>query len=650
MNILIPHSWLADRLRTTATPEQFATQMSLTSVSIERIEKIGDDSVFDIEVTTNRPDLMSIDGIAREASAVLPQAGFSASYLPHHLPKPSKTVEKNDSLTIMYNNSLVNRIMAVVIDVNLHDTPDLIRERLEKTGIRSINNIVDVTNYIMREVGHPTHAFDYDKLETHTLHIRESKRGERLKTLDGKTYELPGGDIIADNGKGEIVDLLGIMGAENIAITPDTKRIVLFINNTNRHRIRKTSMSLGIRSEAAVLNEKGIDPELTLPTLLRGIELYKEIADGRVVGEIIDIYPDPIKVKKVSITKEKIDEVIGVEIKDAVVKDILTNLGFTVNQKGSNFDITIPSTRVDDVDIPEDIIEEVARVYGYSKIPNILPMLSHQAYYHQDENEFFWITKLKEAFRFWGFNEIYTYSMVSEAHFEGPIDKAVGLKNPLTEDHAFLRNTITPSMLEVVRLNKNRESLKLFEIANVYIKQSKGLPQEVLHLASIIKHQEVTFYEIKGVVEQVFTVLGISEYGFKKRTDGMEGALITFNEAAIGNIEMDEETASFEIDIQELVKSATSHKKYNEPTKFPPAIEDVRIEVSPHYTFKEISDVISSQDERVRDVQLLDVYESKKTFRIIFLDRTQNLTAEEITPMREKIYKALEKEFKAKIG
>ncbi len=650
MNILIPNSWLQDHLKTNATPEEFAREMSLTSVSIERIEKVGDDSVFDIEITTNRPDLMSIQGIAKEASAILPQAGFNAKYIPHEYSKTLKTVEKNDLLTISYDKSFINRIMAVVIDVNLHDSLDIIRDRLEKTGIRSINNIVDVTNYIMRELGHPTHAFDYDKLQTHTLNIRESKKGEKLTTLDGKEYILPGGDIIADNGKGEIVDLLGIMGTDNIAITTDTKRIVLFINNSDRHKIRKTSMALGIRSEAAVLNEKGVDPELAFPTLLRGVELYKEIANGNVVGEIIDIYPNPLKTKRVNIEKEKINSVIGVEIKDVVIKDILTNLGFGVSQKNNSFEITVPSTRVADIDIPEDIIEEVARVYGYTKIPNLLPTLPQQAYYHQDKNEFYWISKLKDAFQFWGFNEVYTYSMVAEELFDGPISNAVKLKNPLTEDRTYLRNTITPSILEVVRINKNREFLKLFEIANVYVKQAKGLPNEVLHLAGVIKHSNITFYEIKGIVEQIFYILGIDSYSFKKRTDGLNGAFIVYDKTHIGGIEIEDGEATFEIDIQELIKNATTHKKYSEPTKFPPAIEDVRIEVSQHYTFKEIADIISSQDDRIKDVSLLDVYQNKKTFRVIFMDRTKNLTAEDITPMRERIYKALESNFKAKIG
>jgi phenylalanyl-tRNA synthetase beta chain len=175
MNILIPNSWLSDYLETNATPQQFADAMSLTSVSIERIEKVGDDFVYDIEVTTNRPDLMSIVGIAREASAVLPQQGFTAKFKPHtvdHTP----TTSKSDMLTISSDPTLINRIMAVVLEIDLHASPEYISDRLTKTGIRSINNAVDVTNYIMREIGHPSHVFDYDRLNDHTLNIRRSKK------------------------------------------------------------------------------------------------------------------------------------------------------------------------------------------------------------------------------------------------------------------------------------------------------------------------------------------------------------------------------------------------------------------------------------------------------------------------------------------
>lgn len=648
MNILIPNSWLKDYLETNATPKEFADAMSLTSVSIERMEKVDDDIVFDIEVTTNRPDLMSIEGIALEASAVLPEQGYKAVFKPHKI-SIIKTVEKSPLLKIENDKELVNRIVAVVMDINLKKSPEKISKRLEKTGIRSINNVVDVTNYIMREIGHPAHVFDYDRLLNHTLIIRKSKNGEKIKTLDEKVYELPGNDIVADNGTGEIVDLLGIMGTANSVVTDNTKRIVLFLDNNNPHLLRKTSMSLGIRTEAAVLNEKGIDPELMMPAIMRGIELYKEIADGKVVSDIIDIYPNKPKEKTITVAKDKIDSVIGVEISEETIISVLKHLGFAVIKTKNEFVVKVPSTRLNDIEIEEDIIEEVARVYGYHKIPNVLSIFPKQTYYHQDKNEFYWIQKIKEAFKFWGFNETYTYSMVSEEFFDGPIEQAVKLKNPLTEDRVYLRNSLIPSILEVIETNKNRNNLKLFEVANVYIKKTNGLPDEILHLAGVIKGNSKTFYDIKGVLEQLFKILGVEKFSFSKKEDGIDGAICKINGKNVGTIEIGEEV-SFELDLAEILNYATTEKKYMEPSKFPESIEDVRVQIPPHYTFHEIENEIEKIDERVKNVSLLDVYENKKTFRITYLDRTKNLTNEELTKIREKIYKILETKFKATIG
>lgn len=648
MNILIPNSWLKDYLETNATPQEFASAMSLTSVSIERMEKTEDDIVFDIEVTTNRPDLMSIEGIAREASAVLPEQGFKAVFKPRKL-MPTKTVDKSPLLKIENDKELVNRIVAVVMDVKLEKSPEKISSLLEKTGIRSINNIVDVTNYMMREIGHPAHVFDYDRLLNHTLIIRKSKKGEKIKTLDEKEYILQGNDIVADNGTGEIVDLLGIMGTANSVVTDDTKRIVLFLDNNNPHLLRKTSMGLGIRTEAAVLNEKGVDPELMLPAILRGIELYKEIANGKLVSDIIDIYPNKPKEKTVTVSKEKIDSVIGVEISEETIMSILKHLGFTISKTKNEFVVKIPSSRANDIEIEEDIVEEVARVYGYHKIPNLLPIFSEQSFYHQEKNEFYWIQKIKDAFKFWGFNETYTYSMVSEEFFDGPIEEALKLKNPLSEDRVYLRNSLVPSILEVVETNKNRNDLKLFEVANVYIKKNNSLPDEILHLAGVIRGNSATFYDVKGVLEQLFKVLGIEKYSFSKKEDGIEGAICKINGKNVGTIEVEEEIA-FELDLSEILKHAKLNKKYIEPSKFPESIEDVRVVISPHYTFHEIESEIEKIDERVKNVSLLDVYENKKTFRITYLDRTKNLTNEEITKIREKVYKILETKFKATIG
>lgn len=648
MNILIPNSWLKDYLETNATPQQFADAMSLTSVSIERIEKVDDDYVYDIEVTTNRPDLMSVIGIAREASAVLPQQGFKAKFTPGKVDYDNAIVAKSDMLNIVNDPALVNRIMAVVLDIDLKPSPEFISKRLERTGIRSINNAVDTTNYIMREIGHPSHVFDYDRIYNHTLIIRKSKKGEKIITLDDKEYILPGGDIVADDGTGQIIDLLGIMGTANSVVTPDTKRVVLFLDNNNPYLLRKTSMSLGIRTEAAILNEKGINPDIMLPTLVTGVEILKKYANAKVVSPIIDIYPNKVKPKTIKITKEKIDSVIGIDIPEKTIVEILESLGFGVVVKEGEFTIEVFTSRINDIDIPEDIIEEVARVYGYHKIPNELPPAKKQTYYHEEKDEFYWTQKIKEAFAFWGFNEIYTYSLVSEALFDGPIENALKLKNPLTEERAYLRKSLLPGLIEVSDQSK-RDNVKLFEISNVYIKKGKSLPSEIQHLAVLIKSANKEFYFCKGIVEAVGKILGIKKLDFEKREESIRGANVIVDGKAIGYVEENEETV-IELDFSYLLSKASLSKKYIEPPKFPPIIEDVRVEIAPHYNFSKIEKAIKEVSELIADVSLLDIYKNKKTFRIIFQSRTQNLTNEDIAPVREDIYKTLKTKFKAVIG
>src|SRR3989344_5570725 len=272
MNIKILDSWLREFVDTRAKPKDLAEMLSLTSVSIEKIEEVAKDFNYDIEVTTNRPDLMSVTGIAKEAAAVLPEFGILARYNPLKLNKPIPATKK-EPISITSDPKLVNRILAVVMEVDLKPSPLLIRNRLEATDIRSLNNIVDVTNYVMRTIGHPAHVFDYDRIEDSKLLIRESKKGETIVTLDGKTHVLFGGDIVAEDGSGKIVDLLGIMGLENSVVGDNTKRILYFLDNNDPHRIRKTSMEQEIRTDAAQLNEKGLDPELMHDAFIYGIQI-----------------------------------------------------------------------------------------------------------------------------------------------------------------------------------------------------------------------------------------------------------------------------------------------------------------------------------------------------------------------------------------
>lgn len=652
MNIKILDSWLREHIKTKATPEKIAEILSLTSVSVERIDKIDNDFVYDIEVTTNRPDVMSVIGLARETAASLQQSGIDATYIPY-LPKTTTEKVKNTAKIIIKNDpKLVNRICAVIMEVDIKTSPEIITKRLEASGIRSLNNLIDITNYVMLEIGHPTHVFDYDRLLNHTLIIRESKKGEKITTLDQKTHTLLGGDIVADNGQGEIIDLLGIMGTANSVVTDNTKRILFFIDNNDPVRIRKTSMSLGIRTDAAVINEKNIDPTLTMTTLLRGIELYNKTANGKIISNIIDIYPKKQASRKITVTLKKIQTLLGIEINLPTVIQILKSLEFVVTKKNNDtLIVSVPSFRSHDVTIEEDICEEVARLYGYHKLPCFLPPLTQVEYHNVEKNNFYWEERIKNTFKYWGFTEMYTYSLVSENLFEGPIENAVTLSNPLIEDMLYLRRTLVPSLLQVVRENKNRDTIAIFEIANIYEKtDDKNLPNEIPMLAGVIKKNDISFFDVKGILEQLFTDIGIKNIHFKKEEDIDEKIDIYCNNSIIGEVEMLESNLiDFEINFVKMIKHATLKKVYTPASKYPPIIEDIAFVFDKPIIVGDVITLIKKQDAIIKDASLLDTYEDTKTFHVIFQHNERNLTAEDVTPIRNKIITAVKDTFKARI-
>lgn len=651
MNIKILDSWLREHVKTKATPEKIAEVLSLTSVSVERIEKIDNDFIYDIEVTTNRPDVMSVLGLARETAAALKQSGIDATYIPY-LPKTVEKVKNNTKIIIKNNPKLVNRICTVVMEVDIKTSPEIITKRLEASGIRSLNNLIDITNYVMLEIGHPTHVFDYDRLLQSTLIIRESKKGEKITTLDQKTHILLGGDIVADNGKGEIVDLLGIMGTANSVVTNNTKRILFFIDNNDPVRIRKTSMSLGIRTDAAVINEKNIDPTLAMTALLRGIELYKKMANGKMISDIIDIYPNKITSQKITVTLKKIQTLLGVEINLPTVIQILKSLEFVVTKKNNDtLIISVPSFRSHDITIEEDICEEVARLYGYHKLPCLLPPLTQIEYHNVEKNNFYWEERIKNILKYWGFTESYTYSLVSEDLFEGPIENAVTLSNPLTEDMLYLRKTLIPSLLEVVRENKNRQSLAIFEISNIYEKtDDKNLPNEIPMLAGVIKRNDVSFFDVKGILEQLFTDIGIKNIQFIKNKNLEEKIDIYCNNSYVGEVEILESSLiNFEINFLKLLEHVSLKKVYTPASKYPPIIEDLAFVFEKPIIIGDVITLIKKQDAIIKDVSLLDTYEDTKTFHVIYQHNERNLVSEDIAPIRNKIIAAIKDTFKAKI-
>lgn len=617
MNILIPDSWLREFLETKATPKQIREYLSLCGPSVERILK-GD--VYEIEITSNRPDSMSVLGIAREAAAILPRFGIPAKLINDpYQNKSKKTFQGTKKLHIKTDLNLNPRWTSVIIDnVTVGLSPNWLKQKLEATGIRSLNTIVDITNYLMRAYGQPAHAFDYDAITGHKMILRASKKGEKLTTLDGKTHTLPGGDIVIEDGAGRLIDLCGIMGAENSAIKKSTKTIVLFMQTYNPAAIRKTVMTLAHRTEAASLFEKGLDPELVYPTVTHGIELVEKVAGGKVASNIYDIYPKPYKPYSVSISRQKLEAYIGTKLSDKEIREILEPLGFGIH--GDR--VRVPSFRRD-VALDVDIIEEVARIYGYHNIKTKLP--DSEPPVVTPDPELMWEEEIKIRLRDWGFTEIYTYSMVSRA------TNAYKISNPLTLEWVYMRPSLLPSILSALKQNMSlRNELKLFELSMIYEYKSEDLPNEKPML--VVSWTGNHYYEAKGIAEAILQIMGIS------------GSLEKY-----GEVKIIENITILEIDFSALVKNANPKKTYQPVPKYPASFEDLAFIVPPETHVGPIIETLKKVHPLVSDVTLLDSYENVRTFHITYQSKTKNLTTADLRPIREKLLSVAEKKFGARL-
>lgn len=668
MNILIPHSWLKEYLETQASPKKIGECLSLCGASVEKINQINGDKVYDIEVTTNRVDMMSVLGIAREAAAILPQFGIKASLKNDPYDKKLKmkseklkieTQKSNKLKVIIKDSRLCPRFTAIVLDnIKLEPSPKIIQERLKKAGMRPINNIVDITNYLMRELGQPYHVFDWAQIKKQTMILRESKKGEKITTLDGQTHKLPGGDIIIEDGDGRIIDLCGIMGGSNSHVSNKTQSILLFVQTYNPTRIRKTSMSLGKRSEAAAIFEKSPDPEMVLPALCRGIELIKKYAHGNIKSKIIDIYPHPYKSKKVNLSLQLIKQYLDLPIQLNEVKQILQLLGFKIklDARRLTLDAEIPSWRAQDITISEDLIEEIARIYGYHNLPSVLPPLKQLP--PKPNYNFSWEEKIKQTLKNWGLTETYTYSMQSKKeieHFDFKPKKHLKIKNPLSSEWLYMRTNLLPSLLSVVKQNQNLDQVKIFEISNIYQPKKNALPDERLKLAIVFNNQN--FYQLKGIIEALLkelTIIPIFKLPYQPPHQWQEDKSIIIQTKREGkiiklgiigqlknkitkNFELKKEINAAYLDFDQKIKLAGKIKKYHPLPKYPPIIEDLTFSLEPKVSYYKLSNLIASINSLVKKVQLIDSYKNNLTFRIYYQDSKRNLTDKEVSKIRKAI-------------
>ena len=523
MNIKITHNWLLEYLETDASPSEIQEYLSLCGPSVEKIGKVGHDYIYDIEIISNRVDMASVFGIAQEAAAILPQFAKKAKIKENPLKRykfsAMAIVETRHASSLQINvknPNLCSRFTAVVLEnVKIKPSPDFISKRLQMCGIKSINNVIDISNYLMLALGQPVHVFDYDRIGKATMIMRESKKGEKIITLDGKQIALPGNDTVIEDGDGKLIDLCGIMGGFNSAVTPKTNKVVLFVQTYNPQKIRRTSTLTGQRTVAAIYFEKGLDEEKVESTTAYGIELLQKYANAKISSQLYDIYPHSYKIKKITVSLPDIQRMIGVAISRNEVSKILARLGFS-NQydNGRHVLVTaIPSWRTKDISIKEDLIEEIARIYGYHNLPNNIQPTVYLKQPKEVELLFELQTKIKHFLKNLGLNEVMNYSMMSKKVIENAELKAsehLLIKNSISEEIQYMRKYLVPSLIKNIKDNEGkRENLKFFEIAKSYKPRKADLPIEKYQLAIATN---TSLADLKGIVESLFKELNITEY------------------------------------------------------------------------------------------------------------------------------------------
>jgi len=660
MNILISDSWLRDFIETKATPKQIGEYLSACSQSVEKITKAGDDFVYEIEVTTNRPDCLAVYGIARELSAILPRFGIKAKL---KKPKFEKILKTENGLPLnveISKKDLCPRFTALIYNnITVKPSPDFVQKRLNNSGIRSLNNVIDISNYLMLELGQPMHTFDYDKILKHKMVLRETKDNEEIITLDGQKRILKAGIIIIEDGEGRLVDLCGIMGAKNSETDENTKRVLLFVQTYNPMKIRRACQALGFRTEAASRFEKGLDTEGVIPAMERATLLFKEWCGANVGSKLFDIYPTPTKEKSVTITKEKITKLIGVPIDVKEAKNILESLGFVSKATADNITVIVPHWRSGDINIPEDLVEEIARIYGYQNLPNVLPPISTVDY--KLDSVFGWEEKIKTALKFWGFTETMSYSLISKNLISNQEDH-LKLSNPLTEDLVYLRTSLIPSLLDISSKNPSESEIKIFEMANIYLPRGKNeLPDEIMTLTLALTGKD-TYFNLKGILESLLKELGIFRFEIKQdQCPNLKNfAKIFIDKTEIGVIGevtgeqsdkygIKQKIVVLDIELRKLLGFASKAKKYIPLPKYPAVIEDLSFIFSSQIFIGPVIDQIKSVDKIVRKVELLDSYQDTRTLRITFQSEEKNLGDKEVSKIREKIIKEVEKKFNASL-
>lgn len=651
-------------------PEKLAEFLTLHSFEVSEVKKFDQDFVLDIDVLPNRaPDCFSHLGIAREIAAIINEKLEIGKWKL----KEEKNLKTNDFVEVeVKNKEACPRYTArVVTNVKVEPSPKWLRERLKVCGLRPINNIVDIANYVMLETGQPLHAFDGEKIEEKKIIVRFAREGEKIVTLDEEKYDLNKEILIIADAK-KPVAIAGIKGGKDSGIDLKTKTVVLESANFNPKVIRRGSKLIDLKTDASLRFEHGIDPNLTELAINRAAYLIQEIAGGKVAKGLIDFYPQKVLAKRIKLDLNYVERLLGIKISAKEIKNILKRLDFKIQEaEAGNILVEVPTRRLD-ISIPEDLIEEIGRLYGYQKIPSTFPVASLIP--PKRNLEIFWEDNVKNILKEAGLTETYNYSFISENDkkiFQYQPEELIELENPVSLEQKYLRPSLIPNLLKNVEKNlRYFEEIKIFELGKIFRKE-KGKIVEKKMLTGLMIGE--AFYQAKGVVDLLLNKLGISNIWYDQYQPTPEESKISLwhpqkcaeikvDQEEIGflgeispkifdDLKIEKKVVVFDLDFEKLSKLASEEVIYSPISPYPTAIRDLAVLVPKLVRVEEVLNKIESTGgPLIRDIDLFDIYEGEEipegkknlAFHIIYQAPDRTLTSKEIDEIQNKIIKTLE--------
>ena len=676
------YKWLKRYIKTELGPEKIAEIFTEQGLTVDSLEERNGDFVFDIDITTNRPDAMNYLGLAREIAA----SGYGEILYPSIDVKEDSSCKTSDFVSVEIEDTRCKRYVAKVVKgVKIGPSPDWMVELLESVGIRSINNVVDITNFVLWEMGHPLHAFDYRFIEGKKIIIRSAKEGEKFTTLDGVERELNPSDLlIADAKRG--IALAGIMGGKNSEIREDTTDVVIESAYFDPATIRKTSKRLALHTDSSYRFERGADIEILEKAANRAAQLIVEYAGGTLCSETIDVYVEKYEPKRIRLHLSNVKRILGKGIEVGFIKKTLKNLGFDLVNEGDDFlDYLVPSYRVD-VWREIDLIEEIARMYGYNNFDSTLPLIVTPGKTKSERDKT--ISVINEEMLKAGFYEAISYSFCSKNDnlvINPAVKNMVEISNPLSETMSVMRTSVFASLFYPFAKNVNygNRDARLYEIGKTYVKKDELAKEEefVSAIAVLGEHNKnwngkadyVDFYLLKGIIEEICNRVTGKSPDFEEvdwpcfeegkgavvKLDGKDvGVLGEFSEKVLKHYEIDFPAVGFELGIERLISCGLKEFKFKPFSLFPKVERDSAFLIDKTVRFADIENVIKSLNiPYLIDFKLFDRYEGKGipkgkvsiALNFVFQAEDRTLNSEEVNQLHEKIIKEIIEKFGAEL-